>query len=216
MFARARLLAAAVFLGVFAFVLLAVRLRSLAGMDAWAEALAASVRSPRLTPLVAAVTDVGGFTVMAVATVAAVAVAMLARRPAYVLLFAVTMPAANLLVDLLKVLVRRPRLPSLGLIPVPRGFAFPSGHAAASSLFLGLLAVVAWRELRWLPARALALATCAAGVLAVSLSRVYLGVHRLTDVIASWALSGAWIALALAALAASDRRAAGGRGPDAA
>lgn len=81
-------------------------------------------------------------------------------------------------------------------------YSFPSGHMAGSTIFYGLC--IAWvcartRQWRWrLPAM---LATAAALAL-VGLSRMYLGVHYLSDVAAAFAEGVAWLALCLTALQA--------------
>ncbi|NIR60497.1 MAG: phosphatase PAP2 family protein [Gammaproteobacteria bacterium] len=73
-------------------------------------------------------------------------------------------------------------------------FAFPSGHAAMSTVVYGFLAVLAAKELspqrRWIP-----YVLAAALITPIALSRLYLGVHWLTDVLGGVALGVAWIAL---------------------
>ena len=73
-------------------------------------------------------------------------------------------------------------------------FSFPSGHAVGSSVIFGFIAILWAGELRiawrWLP---YAIATVIAT--AIGFSRIYLGAHWLSDVIAGLALGGAWVAL---------------------
>jgi membrane-associated phospholipid phosphatase len=87
-------------------------------------------------------------------------------------------------------------------------YSFPSGHVAASTIFYGL--VVAWvfsrtRRRRW---RALAVVGASAMIALVAFSRMYLGLHYLSDVAAAFAEGIAWLALCLTALAAFRHRSA--------
>jgi membrane-associated phospholipid phosphatase len=81
-------------------------------------------------------------------------------------------------------------------------YSFPSGHVAGSTLMYGL--IVAWtftRTRRALVRVAVTLAGAAAVAL-VAFTRMYLGVHYLSDVVAAFAEGVAWLALCLSALAA--------------
>ena len=89
-------------------------------------------------------------------------------------------------VDYFKDLVARPR-PDGGLVSVS-SYSFPSGHAAYSTFYTWLAVTVAVR-IRPDMARGTALVLAGlAMTAAVGLSRVYLGVHYLSDVTAGWAL----------------------------
>ena len=86
-------------------------------------------------------------------------------------------------------------------------YSFPSGHVAGSTIFYGL--VVAWlftRTARW-RRRMLAIVGALAMIVLVAFSRMYLGVHYLSDVGAAFAEGIAWLAICLSALAAFWRRA---------
>jgi len=78
-------------------------------------------------------------------------------------------------------------------------YSFPSGHAAAATLLYGWLALYLTRNKGWRP-RMLAYATAAVSSVVVALSRMALGVHFLTDVLAAFAGAIAWLALAAAFL----------------
>lgn len=142
-------------------------------------------------------TDLGGVQIIvAVLLVAAGALAVLGRRrEALALLLGVA--AGEAVVQLTKVLVARPR-PDFSLTE-SGGFSYPSGHAAASMALYGLLTLLAVRETRG-PLRALAATTGALLILAIGATRVYLGAHYPSDVLAGW-LAGVLCAAAAWALA---------------
>lgn len=75
--------------------------------------------------------------------------------------------------------------------------SFPSGHTAGATLFYGFLAAyMVWR-MRNAPARVLAVLACAFMVALVGFSRIYLGVHYLSDVLAAVSMSTAWLVFSL-------------------
>jgi membrane-associated phospholipid phosphatase len=79
-------------------------------------------------------------------------------------------------------------------------YSFPSGHVAGATLFYGVLAallVTRVAQWRW---RLLIVLTALFMVLLVALTRVYLGVHYLSDVLAAFAEGVAWLALCLTGL----------------
>jgi len=95
----------------------------------------------------------------------------------------------------------------LGVL-VPSTYAFPSGHSITAMLLYGVLGFLLWRGLRVRWRRMLAVAICAVLVLAIGLSRIYLGVHWPTDVVASILLGGVWLSLLAGAYLSWERRAA--------
>lgn len=76
--------------------------------------------------------------------------------------------------------------------------SFPSGHAMISAICLGVLGIVAYRYVDWVRAHRWVLAIVPLASLVIGLSRIYLGVHWLTDVLAGWALGGLWVVMCVA------------------
>ena len=94
------------------------------------------------------------------------------------------------LANLIKVVVDRPRPATLHLVPVASA-SFPSQHAAqAAAVLPALVLALAHGRLR-----TALLAVAVPLAIAIGLSRVYLGVHYPTDVLAGWALGAAWLAV---------------------
>jgi undecaprenyl-diphosphatase len=98
---------------------------------------------------------------------------------------------AQLLHNALKLLFQRARPEALADIETLQTFAFPSGHATVATACYGFLAYLAWHlspSARW--------PTLAVAILLVGLigaSRVYLGVHYVTDVIAGFIAGFFWL-----------------------
>jgi undecaprenyl-diphosphatase len=109
------------------------------------------------------------------------------------LLFAV--PCGALLNTAAKNYFQRPRPDFTDLAGTVSSFSFPSGHASSSLLLYGLLAAAAVTYLRKPIYRAIALVCAIAMVLWVCASRVYLGVHYLSDVIAGVLAGAAWLSV---------------------
>lgn len=95
--------------------------------------------------------------------------------------------------QLLKAVVQRPRPEGFRLI-AEGGYSFPSGHSMVAMAFYGLLAWMAWRYERDPIIRRVSVAGFALVVVMVGISRVYLGVHYASDVIAGFCLALAWLA----------------------
>lgn len=152
-------------------------------------------RSARSTGLATAVTNTGAspFTYPLVAVAGLVVASRTKRwRPGVVALAVVVLGVLSRL--LLSVLVADPRPdPGLWLVPVG-GYSFPSGHAAASALLAGALIWLAGRAgLPRGPRLGLGVVLLSWAFL-VGLSRLYLGVHWVSDVVGSWLLAAAWLA----------------------
>lgn len=157
--------------------------------------------SPGLTRLMRAVTSLGGVVALTTGTLAATAAFLAAgwRRAAVLLLITVT--GAAVLDLALKAAVERPRPEPFFSTPLPASFSFPSGHALDSFCFYLTLAGLGAARVRRRALRAALVLTALGLVLLIGLSRIYLGVHWPTDVLAGYASGLVWVL----AVAGADR-----------
>lgn len=97
---------------------------------------------------------------------------------------------ANLSFQLMKRLTRRERPPVRFHLVHVTGYSLPSGHATQVAAFCVTIALLA-APMRSRRARGVIWSTASGVIVLVGASRVYLGVHWLSDVIAGWALGAA-------------------------
>lgn len=155
---------------------------------------AALADDPALVAVLQAITVLGGSPTSWVALGTLTAVLLIRRRWRLAVHVAVTGLGALVLSPAVKELVGRLRpVVEMPLDSAP-GPSFPSGHALGSTVTYGLVLLV---FLPVLPRRARVPAIAAAGVLvlAIGFTRLALGVHFLSDVLAGWLLGLAWLAV---------------------
>ena len=130
------------------------------------------------------------------------------RRKAiyWLLALAVAVPGGMLLNVLLKYIFTRARPSFENPILTLATYSFPSGHTASSTLLYGMLAAYLWCILPHWRHRCLAVCLAVGMVLLVGLSRIYLGVHYLSDVLAAVAESGGWLAVCITSVSTLRRR----------
>ncbi|MGQ0702419.1 MAG: phosphatase PAP2 family protein [Gemmatimonadales bacterium] len=111
------------------------------------------------------------------------------------------------LLDLaLKWAFRRPRPETAAAFLSEWSWSFPSGHAMGSLIAYGMVAYVFSVEFAVSGAvRRGIVATCIVLVLAVGISRLYLGVHYFSDVLGGFAAGGLWLAACISGLEVARR-----------
>ena len=115
-------------------------------------------------------------------------------------------PGGLLLNVLLKYTFQRPRPRFDDPLLTLSTFSFPSGHASGAVLFYGMLAAYLVCLSRNWSVRALTILGALAMVALVAFTRVYLGMHFLSDVLAAMAVSSAWLSICITAMSTLRRR----------
>jgi len=101
-----------------------------------------------------------------------------------------------LLMYILKNFFQRPR-PLSPLLKEAKGLSFPSGHALNSVAFYGLLIYLVWRNVKNAKLRWLLITGLCVIIFMIGLSRVYLRVHYISDVLAGYAVGFMWLILSI-------------------
>jgi undecaprenyl-diphosphatase len=170
--------------------------------DAFDRAVMDAVRAPAIADLLSplrAITELGSTgAVIAIAAIS-FAFAMAIGPWRHGLVAALTILLASIANTALKIAIGRERPELLDPLIVERGFSFPSGHSALGMVAYGILAVVVGRSRLPRPWRTALVVVLGMLVALIGISRIWLGVHYPTDVIAGWAAGGV-IVLAYAAL----------------
>ena len=158
-----------------------------------------------LTEFFEAVTTLGNGIVLA--GVAAIAAYLLARRRYYAeaVLMVLAYVGAQVLSFSLKLAFRRDRPFFTDPLATVSTYSFPSGHATVSIAVYGALCLVLVRRLTG-PARVVCVAAAVLLVSLIGFSRLYLGVHFLSDVLAGYSVGLAWLALCVVVLDLHHRR----------
>ena len=148
--------------------------------------------SPGFTALMRFVTNLGDWQVVMTATLLLFFYLWYRRDHTHILVAFVTMLGAGILDASLKLAFHRLR-PDPFFAPKPSTYSFPSGHALISLCFYGLVAGTLAHDMDAKWQRVLTWSLSSLLVAMIGLSRVYLGVHWPSDVIAGYAAALIWM-----------------------
>ncbi|MBQ9057626.1 MAG: phosphatase PAP2 family protein [Atopobiaceae bacterium] len=185
-----RTIIGAVALIVFVSIMMLVRASDALRLDITAHAIIVTrLRSDMITPFMEGFSALASPVVLVVMLIVVAAFAP-GRRPGACA--ALNLGLVVALNTLLKDIVQRPRPEGFRLID-EFGYSFPSGHSMVAMAFYGLLVYLIWhyehdRLMRWLWSGFMT-----AVIVMVGISRIYLGVHYASDVLAGFAISVAWL-----------------------
>lgn len=154
-------------------------------------------RTPAMTTVAIVVTEVGSTVSMTIIAIVTIGYLLIKRRRGDAVLVAVVAAGAGLLVRVGKATVGRERPPVEYRLVTETNESFPSGHALASAAILGVVLVVLLPSIRSRGLRIGVAIGVGLFVVAIGLSRLYLGVHWATDVLAGWVTGLAWLSLCL-------------------
>ena len=157
------------------------------------------------TDVFRAITTLGNFATLVIVTVIAVTVFWRRRERTDAVFVLFAFLGAQVLSSAMKLGFRRERPFFPDPLATESSFSFPSGHALISLAVYGSIALVLARRLPRRGDRMLLYAAAGLLILAIGFSRLYLGVHFLSDVLAGFAAGAAWLALLYVALEVSSR-----------
>jgi undecaprenyl-diphosphatase len=149
------------------------------------------------------ITALGGTAVVTLIMAAVIGFLLIAAKPGAALLISLSVTGGALLGPLLKIGFDRPRPDLVAHLVQVRSPSFPSGHALLSAVTYLTAAVLLARVVGELRLKVYIMTVALIFTLLIGASRVYLGVHWPTDVLAGWLIGAVWamvcwrIALAL-------------------
>lgn len=167
----------------------------LAALDEPVLEAAVGMRTPASEQLVTHFTDLGGTVGMPVIAAAIVLTLAVRRRSWLPVVLMLIAAAGSVLITVLgKDLTARARPPVIYAVPpLETSPSFPSGHTLNATVVLGLAAYLVMLGRRHLRSKLLVGSAVVVFVVAMGLSRVWLGHHWLTDVMAGWLVGLAWL-----------------------
>ena len=162
-------------------------------------------RSPWLTVAALDVTALGSITLVVLFSAFTFVVLLVLRDKMGALQLLVASAGASVLTIVTKNLLERIRPQEAQQLIVVSGFSYPSGHSVSTSALYLTIAIIASRYIQHSGARAALFVAVSVVLIMIGASRVYLGVHYMTDVVSGLLLGAAW-ALVLAGIFGLYRR----------
>ena len=172
-------------------------MNTLLAADLWFENLMLGIRSPFILSVFKGITLLGEATLVLILTALACVIIYRARElRAYAVGLAAAVLGAAVSVQMMKMVIDRARPGGLIQSVVDTSSSFPSWHATGSVAFYGFIAFLLCR--RYPGKRGIVVAAAAALILLIGFSRLYLGVHFPSDVIAGYLVGGLWLLIGVA------------------
>lgn len=158
--------------------------------------------TPTLDSIARILTQFGGVVLVPISALVIAGLFLKKLGRSYALLILCGVVGSSLLNLLLKTLFSRARPQLWERLVVEHSFSFPSGHAMASaSLAASVVAALWYTRWRWT-----AILLGMVYITVVGFTRLYLGVHYPTDIVAGWMLAIAWVAAVFAIFSRSPYR----------
>jgi len=151
------------------------------------------IASARLTRAMMGVTQLGSLWVLIPMGMLFVATLLTAGRKRSALFFTIAAVGAIVLNEVMKLFFQRRRPDAFFGYYQPRSYSFPSGHSIESACFFGVMAAILAVRIQSRAGRAAVWGIAVLLAAAVGFSRVYLGVHYPTDVVAGYAAAVIWV-----------------------
>jgi membrane-associated phospholipid phosphatase len=172
----------------------------LASFDQRAATTVHELMTPALTTFFLIVTALGSIEAIALVSLVGAVVFGAWRRWLLFGTWVITAGGSMVLILLLKAVFARPRPNFEQPLLLETYYSFPSGHAMEAVVLYGMLAYFAVLALRTWRARAAVVFGTSLLILLIGFSRMYLGVHYFSDVVAGFAAGGVWLSICITAI----------------
>lgn len=192
-------------LGLFAYLAMAISRNTIGSFDSPIIALIQGVEEPWLTKWANFLATIGsGSVVVSLAILLAIAL-FFGNRREQALFVLVVVIGSGALNQILKIIFQRER-PTLHRLAEIGGYSFPSGHAMLAVSLYGVLAYLSWKAIKKSSGRIFVLFLAGAMMVSIGASRIYLGVHYPSDVVAGMSISAIWFIISSVFYGAYERK----------
>lgn len=179
---------------------LVVSAGSITDVDARTIKLVGSFYSPAVSRFMLFITNLGKWQVVLTISLILIILALLKRRRYIVFAVILATAGGEALAFLNKIIIQRERPDALGQLVHEGGYSFPSAHAVIAVTFYGLLGYFFIKKIRHWEGKVIVFLTTMFFIFLMGTSRIYLGVHYPSDVVAGYLLGFAWLATIIPAL----------------
>lgn len=153
--------------------------------------------SPILTTTMKFFTYIGGTTPVGVLSLLIiVSLYTVLKHRSELILFIAVIAGSNVLFVTLKLFFHRAR-PDLHRLAEASNYSFPSGHATMAFALYGSLTYLLWRHMGTRLGRIILISITSLMILTIGISRIYLGVHYPSDIIAGYFISAFWLTFSI-------------------
>ncbi len=157
-------------------------------------------RSPFLNSSMLFITYLGRWQIVFLGTIAIGILFFLTKRWRYLITLTTSVGFGQILVWLIKNMAKRPRPSLINALVQEESFSFPSGHSFVAFSFYGLLTYFLFRKVKGKLLKILVALVGFMLIFLIGLSRIYLGAHWPSDVLAGYACGAAWLSIMITAL----------------
>lgn len=157
--------------------------------------LIAAYRSLAIAKILLLFTYLGNWQIMVTLGIIIVVILRLLKERRKLFFFIIGLIGSGLFYNLLKLIFHRQRPEAVFSLIVQNGYSFPSGHAVMAVVFYGLIGYILLKNIKHWRSKLLLAILIIGLILLVGFSRVYLGVHWTTDILAGWLLGLALLIL---------------------
>ncbi len=169
-------------------------------VDLWVLNNVLYFRTPAITKFMVIFTHLAGEAAIAAGSLGAVAYSLVKKRFDYLIAYISAILGGGILLLVLKVAVHRIRPVSGASLISAGGWSFPSGHAMMSVVFYGMILYFALRNVSSWRLRVFMVMTTAFIIFLLGLSRIYLQVHYMSDILAGYTGGLFWLTVCITAL----------------
>lgn len=174
--------------------------------DQWVVRHMLHLRTIHLTSFMEAVTKLGGIIIIVPSGLLAAGYLLLKRQSNAAYGLAIAVIGGIILNNFLKILLQRPRPISESTLIAVSGWSFPSGHAMNSMIFYGMISYLVVLYIRSWTMKIIAIVSGSSIVFLIGLSRIYLQVHYVSDVMAGFACGLFWLCVCITGMEITKKR----------